>query len=136
MNNRSNKSHKKSIYKRVILKLSGESLQGKSGYGIDAATALSIASRIKQIHQLGVEIAIVIGGGNILRGAEVAKNGTDKATADYMGMLATIINGMALCDALEKEGVFTRLQSAIEIRQIAEPYIRRRAIRHLEKKEV
>ena len=136
MKKKSNKSHKKAIYKRVILKLSGESLQGKSGYGIDGIAALSIATRIKQIHQLGVEIAIVIGGGNILRGAEVAKNGTDKATADYMGMLATVINGMALCDALEKEGVFTRLQSAIEIRQIAEPYIRRRAIRHLEKKRV
>jgi len=127
---------KKLAYKRIVLKLSGESLQGKSGYGIDIMVARSIASQIKQIHNMHVEIAIVIGGGNILRGAEAAKNGTDKSTADYMGMLATAINGMALQDALEKEGVFTRLQTAIEMRQIAEPYIRRRAIRHLEKKRV
>jgi len=126
----------KPVYKRIVLKLSGESLQGKNGYGIDVMVARSIASQIKQIHKMSVEIAIVIGGGNILRGGEVAKNGTDKSTADYMGMLATAINGMALQDALEKEGVFTRLQTAIEMRQIAEPYIRRRAIRHLEKKRV
>jgi len=130
------KLSQKPVYKRIVLKLSGESLQGKSGYGIDVMVARSIASQIKQIHQMRVEIAIVIGGGNILRGGEVAKNGTDKSTADYMGMLATAINGMALQDALEKEGVFTRLQTAIEMRQIAEPYIRRRAIRHLEKKRV
>ncbi len=127
---------KKPAYKRIVLKLSGESLQGKSGYGIDIMVARSIAAQIKQIHDMRVEIAIVIGGGNILRGSEAAKNGTDKSTADYMGMLATAINGMALQDALEKEGVFTRLQTAIEMRQIAEPYIRRRAIRHLEKKRV
>jgi uridylate kinase len=127
---------RKPVYKRIVLKLSGEALQGKSGYGIDVMAARSIASQIKQIHEMRVEIAIVIGGGNILRGEEVAKNGTDKSTADYMGMLATVINGMALQDALEKEGVFTRLQTAIEMRQLAEPYIRRRAIRHLEKKRV
>ena len=127
---------KKPVYKRIVLKLSGESLQGRSGYGIDVTVARSIASQIKQIHEMCVEIAIVIGGGNILRGEEVAKNGTDKSTADYMGMLATVINGMALQDVLEKEGVFTRLQTAIEMRQLAEPYIRRRAIRHLEKKRV
>lgn len=130
------KSFKKPFYKRIVLKLSGESLQGKSGYGIDVVVSRSIASQIKQIHKMGVEVAIVIGGGNILRGEVLAKNGTDKSTADYMGMLATVINGMALQDALEKEGVFTRLQTAIEMRQIAEPYIRRRAIRHLEKKRV
>ncbi len=124
------------MYKRIILKLSGESLQGASGYGIDIITTRSIASQIKKIHKMGVEVAVVIGGGNILRGAEAAKSGTDKSTADYMGMLATVINGMALQDALEKEGVFTRVQTAIEMRQIAEPYIRRRAIRHLEKKRV
>jgi len=130
------KTFKRPLYKRIILKLSGESLQGKSGYGIDVVVSRSIASQIKQIHKMGVEVAIVIGGGNILRGEEIAKSGTDKSTADYMGMLATVINGMALQDALEKEGVFTRLQTAIEMRQIAEPYIRRRAIRHLEKKRV
>jgi len=123
-------------YKRIVLKLSGESLQGESGYGIDIPTARSIASQIKQVHDMGIETAIVIGGGNILRGAQASKNGMDKSTADYMGMLATAINGMALQDALEKQGVFTRLQTAIEIRQIAELYIRRRAIRHLEKKRV
>ena len=129
-------SRSKSAYKRIVLKLSGEALVGKSGFGIDTSVARSIAAQIKQIHALGVEIAIVIGGGNILRGAEVAKEGVGKATADYMGMMATVINGMALQDALEKENVFTRLQTAIEIRQVAEPYIRRRAMRHLEKKRV
>ena len=123
-------------YKRIILKLSGESLQGKQGYGIDTLAVRSIAAQVKQIHGLGVETAIVIGGGNIFRGARAAKEGMDTATADYMGMLATVINGMALQDALEKEGVFTRLQTAIEMRQLAEPYIRRRAIRHLQKKRV
>jgi uridylate kinase len=126
----------KPLYKRIILKLSGESLQGASGYGIDIVAAQSIASQIKQVHDMGIETAIVIGGGNIIRGAAASKNGIDKSTADYMGMLATVINGMALQDALEKKGVFTRLQTAIEMRQIAEPYIRRRAIRHLEKKRV
>jgi uridylate kinase len=136
-----NKSPKKTrkakpVYNRIILKLSGEALQGKSGYGIDTDAGRSVASQIKDIHALGVEVAVVIGGGNIFRGAQAAKSGMDNATADYMGMLATVINGMALLDALEKESVFTRLQTAIEMRQIAEPYIRRRAIRHLEKKRV
>ncbi|MDD5504572.1 MAG: UMP kinase [Candidatus Omnitrophica bacterium] len=130
------KKDAKLTYKRIVLKLSGESLQGKSGYGIDIPTTRSIASQIKQVHDMGIETAIVIGGGNILRGAQASKSGMDKSTADYMGMLATAINGMALQDALEKQGVFTRLQTAIEIRQIAELYIRRRAIRHLEKKRV
>ncbi len=132
----SKKFSPKPFYKRIVLKLSGESLQGECGYGIDISVTRSIASQIKQVHNMGIETAIVIGGGNILRGAQASKNGIDKSTADYMGMLATVINGMALQDALEKEGVFTRLQTAIEMRQIAEPYIRRRAIRHLEKKRV
>ena len=135
MNRKKLKKHKP-VYKRVILKLSGESLQARRGHGIDISVTRAIANRIKEIHKLGVEIAIVIGGGNILRGAEIAKSGTDKSTADYMGMLATAINGMALQDALEKKGVFTRIQSAIGMSEVAEPYIRRRAIRHLEKKRV
>lgn len=126
----------KLLYKRVVLKLSGEALQGKLGYGIDTSVTRSIATQIKQVHKLGVEIAIVIGGGNIFRGQEAARDGMDLSTADYMGMLATVINGMALQDALEKEGVFTRVQTAIEMRQLAEPYIRRRAIRHLEKHRI
>jgi uridylate kinase len=130
------KSLKKPAYKRIILKLSGESLQGKSGYGIDIDVTRSIAYQIKQTLDMGIQTAIVIGGGNILRGAHIAKNGIDKSTADYMGMLATVINGMALQDALEKHNVFTRLQTAIEMRQFAEPYIRRRCIRHLEKNRV
>jgi uridylate kinase len=124
------------FYKRIILKLSGESLQGAGGYGIDISVTRSIAAQIKQVHDMGIETAVVIGGGNILRGTQAFKNGIDKSTADYMGMLATAINSMALQDALEKEGVFTRLQTAIDMRQIAEPYIRRRAIRHLEKKRI
>lgn len=129
-------SENKTAYKRIILKLGGESLQGKQGYGIDPVVASSIAAQIKQIHKLGVQIAIVIGGGNIFRGKEAAKHVIDNATADYMGMLATLINGMALQGALEQQGVFTRLQTAIEMRQLAEPYIRRRAIRHLQKGRV
>jgi len=129
------KGSKKPAYKRIILKLSGEALKGKKGYGIDAAVTRSIAAQIHEIHKLGIEVAVVIGGGNIFRGAEAAE-GMDAAIADYMGMLATAINGMALQDALEREGVFTRLQTAIDMRQIAEPYIRRRAMRHLEKNRV
>lgn len=120
-------------YKRIMLKLSGEALQGKDGYGIDPKTASSIAKQIKEVHDLGVEVAVVIGGGNIFRGISAASEGMDRSTADYMGMLATVINGLALQDALEKGGVFTRLQTAIEMQELAEPYIRRRAIRHLEK---
>lgn len=128
--------NKKPFFKRIVLKLSGEAVQGKSGYGIDTDVTNSIAEQIKQIHQLKTQVAIVIGGGNIFRGEEAAKKGMARATADYMGMLATVINGMALQDALEKIGVLTRIQTAIEMRQLAEPYIRRRAIRHLEKGRV
>ncbi len=128
---------KKPAFKRVVLKLSGEALQGRFGHGIDSAVTTSIARQIKEIHKMGVKIAVVIGGGNIYRGAEItAREGIDRSTADYMGMLATVINGMALQDALEKEGVFTRVMSAIEMQKIAEPYIRRRAIRHLEKERI
>ena len=127
---------KKPVFKRVVLKLSGEALQGKLGHGIDSGVTVSIAKRIKEVHKLGLEIAIVIGGGNIFRGATAESAGLDRSTADYMGMLATVINGMALQDALEKEGVFTRVMTAIEMRAVAEPYIRRRAMRHLEKGRV
>jgi len=127
---------KKPKYKRIVLKLSGEALQGELGYGIDPKVASSIAEQIKEVHAMGVEVAIVIGGGNIFRGVSVASEGMDRSTADYMGMLATVINGLALQDALEKRGVFTRLQTAINMQELAEPYIRRRAIRHLEKGRV
>jgi uridylate kinase len=120
-------------YKRVVLKISGEALQGRLGYGIDYDVTNSIARQIKEIRRLGVEVAVVIGGGNIFRGATGSAKGIDRANADYMGMLATVINGLALQDALEKNGVFTRVQTAIQMQQLAEPYIRRRAIRHLEK---
>jgi len=126
----------KTKYKRIILKLSGESLQGKAGYGIDPESVLVVAERIKDLTKLGVQIAIVIGGGNIFRGIAVSARGIDRATADYMGMLATVMNGLALQDSLEKIGVHTRVQTAIELRQLAELYIRRRAIRHLEKGRV
>jgi uridylate kinase len=124
---------KKPVYKRVVLKLSGEALQGKLGYGIDPEVLKSIAKRVKEIHALGVQVAIVIGGGNIFRGITAGPKCTDRASADYMGMLATVINGLALQDALENLGVFTRVQTAIEMKALAEPYIRRRAMRHLEK---
>jgi len=123
-------------YKRILLKLSGESLGGDSGSGIDFATLTRIARQIKRIQELGVSVAIVVGGGNIWRGAKAETNGMDRVTADYAGMLATVINALALQDVLEKEGVFTRTQSAIGINQVAEPYIRRRAIRHMEKGRV
>lgn len=128
---------RKAKYKRVVLKISGEALQGKKGYGIDYDVMLSVARQIKEVKALGVEVAIVIGGGNIFRGLEAATSkGMDRSTADYMGMLATVFNGLALQDALERIGVFTRVQTAIEMHELAEPYIRRRAIRHLEKKRV
>lgn len=120
-------------YKRVILKVSGEALAGDNDYGIDQKTLNLIAMQVKDVIRLGVEIAIVVGGGNIWRGVSGSAKGMDRATADYMGMLATVINALALQDALEAVEVDTRVQSAIEMRQIAEPYIRRRAIRHLEK---
>ena len=123
-------------YKRVILKLSGEALAGSSGYGIDPRTLLSIAGQIKEVVARGVEVAIVVGGGNIWRGVAGSAQGMDRATADYMGMLATEINALALQDALEKQGLEIRVMTAIEMKEIAEPYIRRRAIRHLEKGRV
>ena len=127
---------KKPVYKRVLLKLSGEALQGNLGYGVDPKIASSIASQIKEIYEFGIDIACVIGAGNIFRGLQASKAGMDRATADYIGMLATVINSLVLQDALEKAGVHTRVQSAIEIKELAEPYIRRRSMRHLEKKRV
>jgi len=123
-------------YKRILLKLGGESLSGPSGYGIDVTEAEAVASRIKQIREMGVEVAAVIGAGNLWRGKQGLDRGMDRATADYMGMLGTVMNALALMDALERMGVYTRVQSAIEMRAVAEPYIRRRAIRHLEKGRV
>ncbi len=120
-------------YKRVLLKLSGEALMGDQEYGIDPLFVNSLADDIKEVYEIGAEIAIVIGGGNIFRGVKGASMGMDRATADYMGMLATVMNALALQDVLEKKDVPTRVMSAIEMRQIAEPYIRRKAIRHLEK---
>jgi len=120
-------------YKRVLLKLSGEAFSGGEDYGIDASTLKKVAKQIKQVIEMEVGIAIVVGGGNIWRGAKAEKDGIDRVTADYAGMLATVINALALQDVLEREGVTTRTQSAINIQQVAEPYIRRRAIRHLEK---
>ncbi|MCS7203742.1 MAG: UMP kinase [Thermodesulfovibrio sp.] len=124
---------KKPIYRRVLLKLSGEALMGERGYGIDPKTVTYMAEEIKKAYSVGVEIAVVIGGGNIFRGMEAAEQGIERATADYMGMLATVMNALALQNALEKLNINTRVQSAIEMRELAEPYIRRRAIRHLEK---
>lgn len=123
-------------YKRILLKLSGESLMGDKNFGMDSTVISRYAQSIKTITDLGVQVAIVIGGGNIYRGMNEAETGIERAHGDYMGMLATVINGMALQAGLEKAGVFTRLQSAIKMEQIAEPYIRRRAIRHLEKGRV
>ncbi len=123
-------------YKRILLKLSGESLMGDKSFGMDSTVISQYAKSIKTIVELGVQVAIVIGGGNIYRGMNEAETGIERAHGDYMGMLATVINGMALQAGLEKEGVYTRLQSAIKMEQIAEPYIRRRAIRHLEKGRV
>jgi len=123
----------RSAFKRVILKLSGESLQGPEGSGIHAETVARVAAELKEVNDLGVQIAIVVGGGNIFRGTRQKSLAIDRATADYMGMLATVINGLALQDALEKQGANTRLLSAIEMHQVAEHFIRRRAMRHLEK---
>jgi uridylate kinase len=123
-------------YRRIVLKLSGEALAGDQGYGIDPRVLERIGAEVRDVTDLGVQVAIVIGGGNIFRGIAASAGGMDRATADYMGMLATIINALALQDALEKAGLQTRVLSAIEMRAVAEPYIRRRAIRHLEKGRV
>ena len=126
-------SEAKPRYKRILLKLSGEALAGEQGYGIDPAVLERLAQEIRTIRDLGVEVAIVIGGGNIFRGVQASASGMDRASADYMGMLATVINGLALQGTLERAGLLTRCQSAIDMPAVAEPYIRRRAIRHLEK---
>ena len=127
---------KKPVYKRVLLKLGGESLSGNEGFGLDIKKINFISQQLAEIRELGVQIAIVIGGGNIFRGQEGSKNGINRVSADYMGMLATVINALALQDSLEKLNIETRVQTAIEMKQIAEPYIRRRAMRHLEKERV
>ena len=124
------------VYRRVLLKLSGEALMGEQQYGIDPAVATRIARDIGEIQQLGVQTAVVIGGGNLFRGLAASAKGMDRATADYMGMLATVINALALQDALEHNNVVTRVATAIEMRAVAEPFIRRRAVRHLEKGRV
>jgi uridylate kinase len=126
----------KPIYKRILLKLSGEALAGNLGYGIDPKVIADIAEEIKGVVNLGVEVALVIGGGNIFRGLSAASSGMDRASADYMGMLATVMNSLAMQDALETIGVITRVQSAIDMQAVAEPYIRRKAVRHLEKGRV
>ncbi|GIN61557.1 uridylate kinase [Robertmurraya siralis] len=123
-------------YKRVVLKLSGEALAGEKGFGINPTVIKSVANQVKELAELGVEVAVVVGGGNIWRGKIGEEMGMDRANADYMGMLATVMNSLALQDSLEQVGVETRVQTSIEMRQVAEPYIRRRAIRHLEKKRV
>ena len=124
------------VYKRILLKVSGEALAGEQGYGIDPEVLVRIAEEVKDVTALGTQVAIVIGGGNIFRGIAASVGGMERATADYMGMLATVINALALQDAIEKTGIPTRVLSAIEMRAVAEPYIRRRAMRHLEKSRV
>ncbi len=124
------------VYKRILLKISGEALMGRQSYGIDEPVVAEIADEIREVYRLGVQISIVIGGGNIIRGLAASHRGIDRVTGDYMGMLATVINSLALQDALEKRGVQTRVQTAIDIREVAEPFIRRRAIRHLDKNRV
>ncbi|MEZ0482678.1 UMP kinase [Planococcus sp. SSTMD024] len=123
-------------YKRIVLKLSGEAMAGGQGFGLSPEIIKSVAAQVKEIVDLGIEVAVVVGGGNIWRGKVGSEMGMDRATADYMGMLATVMNSLALQDSLEKQDVETRVLSSIEMRQVAEPYIRRRAIRHLEKKRV
>lgn len=126
----------KPVFQRILLKLSGEALVGEGEYGISPAVVETVAAEVKELRELGVDVAIVIGGGNIYRGVAASAQGMDRTSADHMGMLATVINSLALQDALEKMGIFTRVMSAIEMHQIAEPYIRRRAVRHLEKGRV
>jgi uridylate kinase len=123
-------------YRRILLKLSGEALGSENGFGINTSNAEAIAGRIKEVYEMGVQVAVVIGAGNLWRGKQGLERGMDRATADYMGMLGTVMNALALMDALERASVLTRVQSAIEMRAVAEPYIRRRAIRHLEKGRV
>jgi len=124
------------MFKRILLKLSGEALMGKEGYGIDPAVVKEVAEQIKEVHDHGVALALVVGGGNIYRGMRAEQQGINRATGDYMGMIATVMNAIVLQDCLESMGVETRVQSALDIREVAEPYIRRKAIRHLEKKRV
>jgi uridylate kinase len=124
------------VYRRILVKVSGEALQGDKGYGIDPAILDRVAAELADVRKMGIEIAVVIGGGNIFRGLQASANGMERATADYMGMLATVMNAIALQDALERHGVHTRVQSAIAMQELAEPYIRRRAMRHLEKGRV
>jgi uridylate kinase len=124
------------VYKRILLKMSGEALIGNQGFGVDPQTVRAIAEEVKEVHDLGVETAIVLGGGNIFRGVAATAQGMERVTGDLMGMLGTVINAIALQDALEKSGVYTRVVSAIEMREVAEPFIRRRAIRHLEKRRI
>ncbi len=126
----------KPVFKRILLKLSGEALMGSQGFGVDPAVATRIAQEVHEVHALGLEIAIVVGGGNFIRGVSASAHGIDRVVGDHMGMLATVINGLALQDALERSGSFTRVVTAIEIREIAEPFIRRRVIRHMEKGRV
>ncbi len=126
----------KPLYGRILLKLSGEALMGKESYGIDPCVLEEIAQEVKEVHQMGIQVAMVIGGGNIFRGVGGASQGMDRATADYMGMLATVMNALALQQALEKQEIPTRVQSAIDMKEVAEPFIRRRAVRHLEKGRV
>ncbi|WP_079529873.1 MULTISPECIES: UMP kinase [Halobacillus] len=123
-------------YRRIVLKLSGEALSGKEGFGLEPTIIQSISQQVKEVAELGVEVAVVVGGGNIWRGKVGSEMGMDRANADYMGMLATVMNSLALQDSLENIGIQTRVQTSIEMRQVAEPYIRRKAIRHLEKKRV
>jgi len=129
-------ARKAPVYRRILLKLSGEALLGEKAFGIDRAFTDYLAHEMKQAHDMGVQVSAVVGGGNIFRGVSETAQGMDRVSADYMGMLATVINGVALQDALERVGVFTRVMSAIEMREVAEPFIRRRAIRHLEKERV
>jgi uridylate kinase len=131
-----NRQEGKPRFRRVLLKLSGEALMGRQGFGVDPAMAARIAGEIKELHAVGAQIAATVGGGNIVRGISVGAAGMDRVSGDYMGMLATVINALALQNALEKLGVHTRVQSAIEMKEVAEPFIRRRAIRHLEKGRV
>ena len=126
----------KTAYRRLLVKLSGEQLSGESGFGISANVIKRMAQELREVHELGAQLCVVIGGGNVIRGIAAASEGIDRASADYMGMMASVINALALQDALEKEGLVTRVQSALEIQSVAEPYIRRRAVRHLEKERV